>query len=157
MLLSLHEFRCPLGQKKGGPQEMQVYPDICMKIIQLIIDILAYPDMFMKRHDMYVQSGYVIEKQSDNLNMACPVTLRAPIAAYRGEGSLRFERSRAPANYRGSSPKVRAPSKIVGHACAGVGVRGVSSTLYPKWRRARARVRARLARALGSRFTPCST
>ena len=65
MLLSLHEFRCPLGQKKGGPQEMQVYPDISLKISQLIIDILAYPDIFMKRRGMYGQSGYVIEKQSD--------------------------------------------------------------------------------------------
>ena len=47
--------------KKGGPQEMPVFPEMLMKRKDLIIDNLSYPEMCMKTREICALSGNVYE------------------------------------------------------------------------------------------------
>ena len=50
------------GTEKRMPQEMKVYPDMLVETQDLVIDILPYPQILMKTHEVNGLSGYVFEK-----------------------------------------------------------------------------------------------
>jgi hypothetical protein len=55
-----------VDRRRGGPQEMQVYPEISMKRKHLTSDILTCPDRSLKTHGLQGKSGNIDENKEDH-------------------------------------------------------------------------------------------